>query len=43
MVAGTEQKASELSDLITTVARAVLGEGMGAECSGVGRWYDIKL
>ena len=34
MVAGTEQKASVLSDLITTVARAVLGEGMGAECWG---------
>ena len=34
MVAGTEQKASELSDLINTVARAVPGEGMGAECWG---------
>ena len=31
-MARTEQKASELSDLINTVA--VLGEGMGAECWG---------
>ena len=29
MVAGTEQKASELSDLINTVARAVLRRGDG--------------
>ena len=43
MVAGTEQKDWVLSDLINTVARAVLGEGLGAECSGVGRWYNVKL